>query len=125
MRPVESISNTRIGEPQEVALNNMYRLLQSFRRDTFFGREAPASAPVSAVEKLTLRPPVERNVRDVKRALDDATTAAFGGEHPKDDAIEIVESVLRWIAYPRTAKEPSPEDRARTEAFLRELVGRL
>ena len=60
-----SINNPRRGEPQEVALNNMYRLLQSFRKDAFFGHEAPADAPVEASEKLTLRPPIERNVRDV------------------------------------------------------------
>jgi hypothetical protein len=119
-----SINNPRRGEPQEVALNNMYRLLQSFRKDAFFGHEAPADAPVEASEKLTLRPPIERNVRDVRQALEGATAVAFEGRS-KDDAIEVVESVLRWIAYPRTSKEPSTQDRARTVSFLRELVERL
>jgi hypothetical protein len=121
---LDSINNPRRGEPQEVALNNMYRLLQSFRKDAFFGREAPADAPVEASEKLTLRPPIERNVRDVRQALEGATAVAFEGLS-KDNAIEVVESVLRWIAYPRTSIEPSAQDRARTVSFLRELVERL
>lgn len=93
---LESINNPKQGEPQEVALNNMYRLLQSFRKDTFFGREAPADVPRSSAEKLTLRPPMERNVRDVKQALEEAVTVAFAGQS-KDAAIEVVENVLRWI----------------------------
>jgi hypothetical protein len=38
-----SIDNPRRGEPQEVALNNMYRLLQSFRKDTFLAKRVRGS----------------------------------------------------------------------------------
>src|SRR5690242_3199736 len=121
---LESLSSPRLGEREEVALNNMYRLMLSVRSDIFSGREAAATASSASWEKLTLRTPMERNVAEVKRALDSATTVAFG-ELAKKDAIQVVEGVLRWIAYPRTANRPNTDDVNRTELFLRELVNQL
>jgi hypothetical protein len=122
---LSSISNPRTSESQEVALNNMYRLLQSFRTDRFFGQEAPTGSRQTATEKLTLRPPEEQNVRQVKEALQRATEVAFAGQS-KDAAIEAVEKVLRWIAYPaKVPQAPSESDRSRTAAFFKELVERL
>ena len=121
---LSSISNPKGSESQEVALNNMYRLLQSFRTDRFFGQEAPTSQQ-TPTEKLTLRPPEEQNVRQVKEALQRATEIAFVGQS-KDAAIEAVEKVLRWTAYPaKVPQAPSELDRSRTAAFFRELVERL
>ena len=75
---IASINNPKRGEPQEVALNNVYRLLQSFRRDAFFGHEASvAHRSQSADEKLTSIFPVERNVREVRLALDRAINIVF------------------------------------------------
>jgi hypothetical protein len=120
-----SIDNPKRGEPEEITLNNMYRLLQSFRRDTFFGREVlQESRPRSAAEKLTLRPPIERNVREVRKALEEAAATAFHGRS-EDEAIEAVEKVLRWIAYPKKTDQPSDDDRTRTVSFFQELIGRL
>lgn len=120
-----SIDHPERGESQEVALNNMYRLLQSFRTDVFFGKEAPIGSRQTATERLTLRPPEEQNVRQVKEALQRATEIAFVGKS-KDEAIEAVEKVLRWIAYPtKTPHSPSESDRSRTALFFKELVERL
>jgi hypothetical protein len=120
-----SIGNPKLGEPEEITLNNMYRLLQSFRRDAFFGREVSGETrPRSPAEKLTLRPPVERNVREVRRALEEAASTAFKGQS-QDEAIDAVERVLRWIAYPKKNDRPSEVDRTRTVSFFRELIGRL
>jgi hypothetical protein len=120
-----SIDSPKRGEPQEVALNNMYRLLQSFRKDAFFGQEILGEArPQSATEKLTLRPQAERNVREVRDALEQATRVAFEGRS-KDEAIETVESVLRSIAYPKLDNRPSPDDRQRAILFFRALVEHL
>ena len=117
-------SRIAAAESQEVALNNMYRLLQAFRKDAFFGQEMPRQSRQSAAEKLTLRPRVERNVRQVREALAQAAAIAFAGQS-NDEAIEAVERVLRWIAYPRTNSPPSDTDRTRTISFFRELVDRL
>jgi hypothetical protein len=120
-----SIDNRKGGEPEEVALNNMYRLLQSFRKDAFFGLDTTESSRAqSSAEKLTLRPPVERNVREVREALEQAVATTFK-EQSKDDAVETVEKVLRWIAYPSNNNEPSDFDRTRTRLFLRALIDRL
>jgi hypothetical protein len=119
-----SIDNPKRGEPQEVALNNMYRLLQSFRKDVFFGQETDDARPLGASGKLTLRPPVERNVREVRKALEEATSVAFEGQ-AKNEAIEAVEKVLRSIAYPKKGAQPSPAERERVISFFRELVSRL
>lgn len=119
-----SIDNPKSGASQEVALNNMYRLLQSFRTDVFFGREMPASSREVAAEKLTLRPPEEQNVRQVREALEKATAIAFK-DQPKERAIEVVENVLRWIAYPKKTSQPSAAHRSQTAAFFKELVEHL
>lgn len=120
-----SIDHPKLGELEEVALNNMFRLLQSFRKDAFFGQEMPSrSSPQSVAERLTLRPPMERNVREVKEALAQAASIAFQGQ-PRDQAIEVVEQVLRWIAYPKRNAAPSGDDRSRTVRFFREFVDRL
>jgi hypothetical protein len=120
-----SIDNPKGGEQEEVALNNVYRLLESFRRDVFFGREIPGSSrPRNAAEKLTLRPPVERNVREVREALEQAMAVAFKGQS-QDEAIEAVERVLRSIAYPKKSRKPPKIDQARTASFFRALINRL
>ncbi|WP_439401839.1 hypothetical protein ACNJYA_00645 [Bradyrhizobium sp. DASA03068] len=120
-----SIDNPSAGESQEVALNNMYRLLQSFRKDAFFGQEISSGEQAQTdPNRLTLRPPIERNVREVREALDQATQTAFGGQ-PRDQAIETVENVLRAIAYPTVAELPAPEVKARVVSFFQALVERL
>lgn len=121
---LSSIADPRIGASHEVALNNMFRLLQSFRTDIFFGQEAPPNSREVVADKLTLRPPEEQNVRLVKEALEQATARAFGGQS-KNEAIEIVERVLRWLAYPKKALEPPEVERTRVSVFFRELVERL
>jgi hypothetical protein len=79
----------------EVALNNVYRLLQAFRNDAFFGLELDAfPRSQGPAANLTLRPPVERNVRDVRNAIDQAISTAFPGRS-RDQAIDAVEGVLR------------------------------
>lgn len=119
-----SIDNQKRGASQEVALNNMYRLLQSFRTDVFFGQEIPHNSREIAAERLTLRPPEEQNVRQVRDALEQATRIAFN-DQSKDKAIEVIERVLRSIAYPKKASQPSAADRTQTATFFRELVERL
>ena len=122
---IASINNPKRGEPQEVALNNVYRLLQSFRRDAFFGHEASvAHRSQSADEKLTSRPPVERNVREVRLALDRAINIVFPTIR-KDDAIEAVERVLRSTAYPKSQDPSSDEDRKQVVTFFKILVESL
>lgn len=74
-------------------------------------------------DKLTLRPPTEWHVKEVREALEQATAAAFAGL-PKEQAIVAVENVLRSIAYPASATA-SAADREKAASFFKELVERL
>src|SRR5882672_6494726 len=86
---------------KEVALNNVYRLLEAYRTNAFFGLEAPAvQFPRDTAETLSLLPPVERHMQDVRDALDHALNAAFAGQSTAQ-GLDLVENVLRAIAYPQ------------------------
>jgi hypothetical protein len=119
------IGNTPVPLDREVALNNVYRLLEAYRAYAFFGLEAPATQfPADTPETLTLLPPIERHVQDVRNALDDAFSVTFG-EQPTEQSLALVEGVLRAIAYPRDYEEPSGEDRGKAKRFFEQLVGNL
>jgi hypothetical protein len=119
------IGNVPVPLDREVALNNVYRLLEAYKSYAFFGLETPAvQSPGDTPETLTLLPPVERHVQDVRDALDRALSATFG-EQPVEQALELVESVLRAVAYPEEHAQPSGEDRGKAKRFFEELVGNL
>lgn len=106
----------------EVPLNNVYRLLESFRRNTLFGLEPPSERrPSYARGKLTLRPPSPQHVREVREALERAKDAAFA-DQPRDEAIRTVENVLRLLAYPpKHAPGPTQADLQRAAVFFKEF----
>jgi hypothetical protein len=119
------IGNAPVALDKEVALNNVYRLLEAYKAHAFFGLEAPAvQFPADTAETLTLLPPVERHVQDVRDALDYALSATFG-EQPAEQSIEFVENVLRAVAYPQEHEQPSGEDRGKAKRFFEELIGNL
>jgi hypothetical protein len=121
---LDCITNPELAGEQEIALNNVYRLLESYRTNPSFGMEVPPQQAVqNAAQRLGLRRPVERHVREVREALEYARTSAFG-EIAKDDALQTVETVLRSVAYPRVAYA-SKEDQTRTTRFFEALVKRL
>src|SRR5437016_740491 len=79
----------------EVTLNNVYRLLEAFRVNPFFGHDTPMSQDPQAGETLAFQP-IERHVQDVSRAIEQAIGVSFQG-HTKDQAIKEVENVLRAL----------------------------
>jgi hypothetical protein len=123
---LDCIANPGVACEQEVALNNVYRLLESYRKNPSFGHELPAhQTGQSAAQRLGLRRPIERHVKEVRDALEHAKTAAFG-EITKDVAMQTVETVLRSVAYPdKDQGGTTPEDQARTATFFKKLVERL
>jgi hypothetical protein len=122
----DSIRNPQaIPAARELALNNVYRLLEAYRVTAFFGLE-PSPRPYSAstTEAISLLPRAERNVKDVKVAMDAAQAIAFPGQS-KDQAIQAVAKVLRGITYPENAAKPSDEELAKAGRFFDEVVTRL
>jgi hypothetical protein len=110
---------------REVVLNNMYRLLEAYRVTAFFGLE-PSPRPYSAraADAISLLPRAERNVKDVKVAMEAAQAIAFPGQS-KDEAMMAVARVLRGITYPANATKPSDEELANARRFFDEIVARL
>jgi hypothetical protein len=119
------IGDEPVALDREVALNNVYRLLEAYKAQAFFGLEAPAAQiPGDTAETLTLLPPTERHVQDVRDALDHALSATFG-QQSAEQALGMVEKVLRAVAYPKEHEQPSGEDRRKAKRFFEELIGNL
>jgi hypothetical protein len=123
---LECIADPQLAQEREVALNNVYRLLESYRTNPSFGSEAPGQQSIQdATQRLTLRRPIERHVKEVRDALEHARSTAFGDRN-KDDALRTVENVLRSVAYPNAVQTHiSPEDQKMVSRFFEVLVERL
>jgi hypothetical protein len=117
---LECIDNPKAAVNQEVALNNVYRLLESYRSNAFFGIDAPRQPFRRFSDKLALTPPRERHVRDVREAIERARLEVFS-DQPKDQAIESVERVLRALAYPQKERF-SADDKKRASRFFKALL---
>jgi hypothetical protein len=122
---LDCIANPALARDREVALNNVYRLLESYRVNRFFGSELPRQGFRNEAQRLTLKRPVERHVKEVRDALEHARKAAFG-DASKDDALQRVETVLRSVAFPDGEEgQISAEDQQRTTQFFKALADRL
>ncbi len=75
-------------------------------------------------EALTLLPPPERNVVELRMALDQAFDNVYHGR-ALDDAVNSVENVLRSIAYPKPPGGAENVDRELASAFLKSFIDNL
>lgn len=122
---VDCIRNPQIAPDSEVVLNNVYRLLEAYRVNALFGLESSDKHdPQDATETLTLLPPVERHIKEVRVALRYAITTVFEGRS-KDQAILAVEDVLRRVTYPQPDQQPTKEERAKATHFFEQLLQHL
>jgi hypothetical protein len=121
----DSIHKRSDATSREVVLNNVYRLLEAYRANAFFGLEPRARRfPARATEAISLLPRQGRHVREVRAALEEALAAAFPGR-PKEEAIGVIEDVLRGITYPQQFEKPSDDDCLKAGRFFDGLVSRL
>ena len=121
---LECIDNPKIAHEHQVVLNNVYRLLEAYRADPFFGLERSTKHPSGSSAKLSLLPPVERHVEEVREVFERAIATAFAGE-PKDGAIVLIENVLRAVTYPAQFPPPSEQDKQKAAHFFDEVVQSL
>jgi hypothetical protein len=122
---LDCIANPAVARDREVALNNVYRLLESYRVNRFFGADLPRQGIQNEAQKLSLKRPVERHVKEVREALEHARKTAFG-DASKDDAVQKLESVLRSVAYPDVEEDrATPEDQQKATHFFRALADYL
>lgn len=105
------------------SLNNLYRMLEDYRSHGFisYGYEPPATR---GPEALTLLPPTDRHVLDLRVALDRALAEAYRGTN-KEAALDSVESVLKSIAYPDSSSIVAEDDRRRVSEFLGAFIDQL
>lgn len=121
----DCIDNPKIASDSEVALNNVYRLLEAFRVNAFFGLEPPVKQDSQDVtEMLTLLPPAEQHVKEVRDALEEAKKAIYK-DQSKEDAVEAIEDVLRWIAYPEDFEKPSKKNKIKASHFFEQVLQHL
>jgi hypothetical protein len=105
------------------AIDNMYRLLQGYRSHGFFGyvEQARSEEEGSMTSLLTSS---DRNVSDLKRALDDTFKSVFQDLDP-GTAIDGMKRVMRIAAYPEAGESPDPAEVARAERFFSVLLDNL
>lgn len=102
------------------AFNNLYRLLEAYRAHRFVGFEyQPRSA--RGPEALTLLPPPERNVVELRLALDRTLDDVF---NDRANGIKSIENVLRSIAYPEKMASETI-DRTSALVFLKKFIENL
>ncbi len=104
------------------AFDNFYSMLEDYRSHGFVGF-AYVQSPTRGPEALTLLPPAERHVLDLRIAFDRALKKAYG-DTDKDEALDIVEKVLRAVAYPDTGAVSSNE-KQKVKAFLGAFIDNL
>ncbi|MGB7097576.1 MAG: hypothetical protein WBD95_02250 [Xanthobacteraceae bacterium] len=122
---LDCIANPAVARERQVALNNVYRLLESYRVNRYFGSELRSQGYQNEAQRLALKRPVERHVKEVRDALEYARKVAFG-DASKDDALQRLETVLRLVTYPDANEgQVSDEDQQRATQFFRALGDHL
>jgi hypothetical protein len=125
-----SAAQKYIDDPRNVpqswdALNNVFRLLEAFRKNVFFG---PRPLPVKnyaphGLAMLSIMPSSQRHLSEIRDAMEVALSSSFSST-PKDQAVEKIESVLRAVAAP-DKYEVSEEDRKNAKLFFSNLLKQL
>jgi hypothetical protein len=110
-------------EEHRVVLNSLYRLLKAYRTHRFTAYEyEPRSQRGS--EALTLMPPMDRHVLDLRAALSRAFSEAYNGE-TEENAFDLIESVIKSIASRDLDRPSQDSERQRASAFLDAFINNL
>lgn len=118
----DCLDNPAIAPAHSTLLNNVYRLIESYRVNMFFGFERTSSYQPSQ-ETISSAPPLEQHVADVRDALDRALEIAFTGQ-PKEAAVDVIEKVLKGVLYPEP-NAPSDAEKTKVRLFFSEMVQHL
>lgn len=121
-RAKDCLDNPALAPAHATVLNNVYRLLEMYRVNVFFGFER-AFGNRQPNESISLIPQLEQHVGAVRVALDRALDTAFGNVS-KDEAVQVIGNVLKGVAHPSGAA-PSDADKAKVKLFFSEMAQRL
>lgn len=115
------LDNPATAPANTVVLNNVFRLLESYRVNPFFELE-----PVfdnRHFDDISLTSALEVHVSAVHDALQGAVAAAFAGQS-KNAAVLEIEATLKGLAYPELGA-PTNDARSRAANFFSEVSSRL
>ncbi len=120
----ECLAEPALAPSNKIALNNVYRLLEAYRDNPFFGMEW--SPEPDATEAISSLPPSESHLDDLKIIVDASIGTVFRDE-PADRAISAIENVLRWVTYPAKFSRPENADADERKAaeFFTDFLRRL
>lgn len=105
------------------AINNMYRLLQGYRSHGFYGFVDHVH-PEEEVSMTSLLTSSDRNVGDLREALDQTFHSVCGEQDPAN-VIDEMKLVLRMVAYPAEGDDVDPGERERLAKFFETLLQNL
>ena len=111
--------------PSRDELNNVFRLLEAFRKNVFFAPRpllAKNNAP-HGLAMLSIMPSSHRHLSEIREAMEEALSSSFSST-PKDHAVEKIEGVLRAVAAP-DKYQVSEEDRNGARLFFNALLKQL
>lgn len=117
---LECLTDKRKAAASTVVLNNVYRLLESYKGNPFFGYLAEDPREDHEMEGAGSEP----ELHDVRYAIESALKVAFKGQ-PEEKAISAVEAVLRGLVAPKKHPQPAAKERKRAQRFFSELSQRL
>ena len=118
----DCLENPAIAPAHATMLNNVYRLLESYRVNVFFGFERLTSYQ-QPTDTISLVPPLEQHVGAVREVLDRALNTAFAGQS-KNEAVELIKNVLKGVAHPDFGA-PSDADKTKVKLFFSEMAQHL
>jgi hypothetical protein len=121
-RAVACLENPAMASAQATVLNNVYRLLELYRVNAFFGFER-VSGGRQPSESISLVPQLEQHVGAVREALDRALNTAFVGQS-KEEAVHTIGNVLKGVTQAGAAA-PSEKDKAKVKLFFSEMAQHL
>ena len=112
------------GASKEITLNNVYRLLEAYKVDAFFGLSSSSQDFSASNEDLSYFDQSETNVADVKKAILEAQMAVYG-KLDTATAVDSIISVIGSIAYPQSSKLVNQNDFEQAHGFFVDLSKRL
>jgi hypothetical protein len=122
-RTIEGLESEQHSASTGNSINNMYRLLQSYRLHGFYGY-FEHTRPDDDGSITSLLVSSDKNVGDLGQALDSTFQTVFIGQDP-GQAIDGMKGVLRMVAFPEAGERPDPTDVARTKRFFETLLDHL
>lgn len=123
-RTLQGLSGTPSTPLMGNAINNMFRLLQSYSAHRFYGFVDPIGSDTEDAMSSLLTS-TDRNVVDLREALDATFDSYCGEDKDLEEFVDEMRGVLRIIAFPEKNEFIDDDERKRVKAFFETLLSNL